>query len=178
MEKKFKIGETVFRADYGREEYWVECPDCGGSTKIHVTLADGSVWAIACRGCDPGGYRPSLGIIRQTRFAVRATSHCIIGIDEGLDTLEYKLESSSGGWYCHTPDSVFATEAEAIAYGNLQKQKREAEENKRFMAKTKDTKSWAWNLAYHRREAKRAETDLAHHQAKAAICKEHVKDEK
>ena len=84
--------------------------------------------------------------------------------------------TAQGGWL-HTPNSnygdsggkTFATKDEALARADELKAEYEAEENCRFMAKTKDHRSWAWNATYHRQCAEKARKELAYHENKARI---------
>ena len=53
-ETKFAIGDEVWIAHFGSEERWLECPDCGGTLAIHVTLFDGTEYDIECETCRRG----------------------------------------------------------------------------------------------------------------------------
>lgn len=172
----FNIGDIVYQSEYGRQEHFITCPDCIGSKRVKVILGDGTEISIECGGCDPGGYEPSRGVIRQYRYEAKAMRRTVTGLQINAAGVEYQLDGTSGGWRCGTPETVFATEAEAVAAGEAKKAEAEAEENRRYLAKTKNEKSWAWNASYHTRCAKRAEADLEYHRGKAIVCKAHVKE--
>ena len=176
MTHPLPLGTTVYRATYGRNPVTIACPDCGGTKQIHVTLHDGSTWAISCGGCDPGGYQGPSGVITQYVYDVQVTTHRVTGVTIRADATEYELDNTgSGGYFTGSEKTVFATDAEARRYGESEQKERETEENRRLLAKTKDARSWAWNLAYHRKCIAQAEQDLAYHRQKVAICQQHVK---
>lgn len=174
----FNIGDKVFTANYGKHEKLVTCPDCLGSKRVKVVLGDGTEVLIGCGGCDPGGYEPSTGYIRQYDCFVKSEQHTVTGVKVTKDAVEYDLDNfGSGSYYTGNNLTVFATELEALACGELDRRNYEDEENKRLMAKTKDHKSWAWNSSYHRKCIKDLERQLAYHHSKVEVCKKHVKDD-
>ena len=44
--------------------------------------------------------------------------------------------------------------------------------------KEKDTKTWAWNVHYHRKEIREAQKRIEYHTSKLNVAKLHVKAEK
>lgn len=176
--KQFNIGDKVFKADYARHAKVVPCPDCLGIKRVKVILGDGTEVWIECGGCDPGGYQPSTGYIKQYDYAVVLKKYTITGVKVTTATVEYDLDNFGGGsYYIGTNADTFATEDEAITYGEALRLEAESGENKRLMAKTKDHKSWAWNVTYHRRCIKDLERQLAYHHSKVEVCKKHSKEE-
>lgn len=177
--KRFEIGDTVFNASYEWAEKFVTCPDCLGSKHVKVVLGDGTEITIECGGCDPGGYNGSTGTIRQYDYQTRINQHTVTGVRLSSDGVEYDLDHYGAGvYYTGTSKNTFATKEEALAAGEAQKAEHEAEENKRFMAKTKDGKSWAWNATYHRRCIKDLERQIEYHRSKVQICAAKAKQEK
>lgn len=181
MEPKFKVGDIVYRATFGKIEKFITCPDCGGSARVTVTLHDGTEIKIECGGCYPGGYEPSRGIIRQYEWTAESTRHVITGYQISThDGVKYEMDRHGGtncsSWATGTDETIFATEQEAIEAAKMLKVEHEVEENKRYLAKTKDHKSWAWNASYHRREIKELERKLIYHRGKVEICKAKSKD--
>ncbi len=171
MTPKFNIGDSVFKARYERVETYVTCPDCLGSKTVRVILGDGTELTIACGGCDPGGYMPSTGRIKQYAYGTIATPYTVTGVKVTADAVEYDLNNfGQGSYYMAKEEQLFATSEEAFTWGETEKIAHEAEENKRLMAKTKDTKSWAWNATYHRKCIKDAEKAIAYHRTKVQIC--------
>jgi hypothetical protein len=166
----FKIGDKVFQASYGRQERWITCPDCLGSKRVKVILGDGTEVSIECGGCYPGGYEPSRGAIRQYDFAVEVTERTVTGVCMHGTEVKYELDNHGGSYYTGDDTTVFATVEEARAKGERDKAEHEEAENKRFLAKTKDHHSWAWNSTYHRRCAEKARKEMEYHQDKARVC--------
>ncbi len=173
----FKIGDKVFRARYDRHEKWVVCPDCLGSRTVKMILGDGTEITIECGGCDPGGYQPSIGKIKQYEYATRVWEHTVTGVCMHGTELKYELDNfGSGGYWSGDDSNVFATMEEAQAEGERQRLEHEAEENKRWMSKTKDHHSWKWNAAYHRRCIKDLERQLEYHRGKVQVCAAKAKE--
>lgn len=169
---QFKIGDQAFQVSYGRNEKWIVCPDCCGTKTLRVILGDESVVKIECGGCTPGGYEPPLGRIRQYEYAVEVVERTITGVCMHGEKVSYELNNFGGGgsYYTGDADQVFATREEAQADGERRRLEHEAEENRRWLAKTKDHRSWGWNTSYHRRCAEKARKDMEYHQAKAQVC--------
>lgn len=176
--KAFAIGDKAFTATYSRHEKAIVCPDCLGSRHVVVVLGDGTQVTIECGGCDPGGYQPSTGFIKQYEFAVILLQGTITGIRQVVPnrSIEYELSTEDGCTRHMTEDEVFVTKEEAQAFGESQRVAEEAEENKRFLAKTKDHRSWAWHATYHRNYIKDLERQLAWHNSKILVCKKQTKD--
>jgi len=173
----FNLGDLVFRATYGRHEKWVTCPDCLGTRHVKVILGDGTEVTIECGGCYPGGFEASKGVILQYEYRVEVRTHTVTGVTVRSGGAEYELDKFGGcSFYVATDKDVFATEAEALAYGESMRAEHEEAENKRLMSKTKDHKSWAWNATYHRREIARHEREIAYHKQKAHICASKAKN--
>ena len=80
------------------------------------------------------------------------------------------------GSYQVSPDAVFATQEEADAEATKVLAAHEAEEAHRF-AHVKDHKnrSWAFNVSYHRREAKESKRRMEYHESKLAVAKAKAK---
>ena len=174
----FNIGTKVFQSDYARREHWITCPDCLGSKRIKVTLGDGTELLIECGGCNPGGYEPPQGVIRQYEYSVETKERTVTGVCMHGSEVSYELDHFPGqcSYYTAKDGEVFATKEEALAHGEQMKSEHEAAENKRWLAKTKDHKSWAWNATYHRQCIKRAEKDLEYHRGKVQVCVAKVKE--
>lgn len=173
----FKIGDTVFQASYGRREHWIICPDCSGSRTLRVILGDDTEVNIECVGCKLG-YEAPTGRIRQYEYSVETKERTVTGVCMHGEKVSYEMNNFGVGCSYYTGDAheVFATHDEAQAYGEQRRLEHEAEENKRWLAKTKDHRSWGWNTSYHRREAERARKDMEYHQAKAQVCAAKAKE--
>lgn len=177
MQPKFQIGQKVFKGIYERHDTFVTCPDCSGTKHVKVVLGDGTEILIECGGCDPGGYQPSTGAIKQYVYEARAKTHLVTGVKLTADEVEYELDKTEnyGSYFTGNEAEVFATKEEAMAHANELKSQFEEAENKRLMAKTKDSRSWAWNATYHRNCIKRLEKELEYHRSKVTICSAHAK---
>ena len=166
----FKIGDTVFKAHYGRTQKWVTCPDCLGTKHVKVVLGDETAIVIECPGCSRGWEGPH-GVIEQYEYATEAWEHAVTGVCTHADEVSYELDRFGGGSYWTAKaEEVFATKEDALAEGERRRKEHEDDENRRFMAKTKDHKSWAWNANYHRRQAKEHERQLEYHRQRARVC--------
>ena len=180
VEPKFKLGDVVFMASYERHETSIVCPDCLGSAKVRVILGDGTELKIECGGCDPGGYQPSTGRIRQYDYATKITKRVITGINLTDKDVEYRLDGEAGHCYIGYQNSdyrVFATEEDAKKEGEALRVKHESEENKTLLAKTKNHRTWSWNMHYHRQQITRLEREIEFHREKVEICKSHGKED-
>ena len=165
---RFNIGDEVYLATFERKAISVTCPDCFGKLKLRVILGDDTELSIDCVGC-ASGYDPPKGYITNYKWSASAEPKTITGIEEKLK--DGKVEYTY--WFPNCGDSggkTFATKDEALARADELKAEYDAEENCRFMAKTKDHRSWAWNVTYHRQCAEKARKDLAYHENKARIC--------
>jgi hypothetical protein len=173
----FNIGDTVFKVRYEKREQWVTCPDCLGSKHVKMILGDGTEVVIECGGCDPGGYRPSVGAIKQYEYETVVNEHQVTGVNVRANEIGYELDNfGTGGYWTGTDKDTFGTRGEAQADGERQRLEHQAEENRRWMAKTKDHKSWAWNATYHRRCIKDHERQLEYHRGKVQVCAAKAKE--
>ena len=175
----FSIGQKVFMADYTKHEKWITCPDCGGSKHVLVILHDKTEVTIECGGCDPGGYQPSTGMIRQYQWEVQTREHTVTAIKTSTTGVEYDLDNRGTGWYCTgTGETVFATKEEALVHGETLRQTHEDDENHRLLSKTKDDQSWKRNAAYHRHWIAQLERKLEYHRTKVQVCTDRQRTEK
>lgn len=173
----FNIGDKVFKGNYSRLEKWITCPDCLGSKRVKMILGDASEVIIECGGCDPGGYQPSIGLVRQYEYGIEVKSYIVTGVRQNTEKVEYELNCSDGSCCIGYPKDTFSTEEEALAAAEVGRKEAEAEENKRWLAKTKDHRSWKWNAAYHRRCIKDLERQLEFHRGKVQVCAAKAKEE-
>lgn len=170
MEHRLNIGDKVYKADYSRTEKLVPCPDCCGNKYLTVIMGNGDHVRIECAGCS-AGYEPPKGTVVQYEFEATTVQRTVTGIRLSSDSIEYELNNFGGGcYYTGKPGELFATKEEAQAQAEILKDAHEKAENARFLAKTKDHRSWAWNASYHLRCARDAEKQAAHHRAKAQVC--------
>jgi hypothetical protein len=175
---KFGLGDPVYYSKFERAEFKIPCPDCGGTKKIQVTLHSGESWMIECGGCDPGGYSGPQGYITQTKFAEGCGQGVIEKIEINSDTKVSYNVRSGGDSYCFKEDELFHTSEEALEFSSVLTAEHTKKTNENFLRKTRDEKSWAWNLTYHRQRILQAEKDIEYSRKKIEVCKSHVKEEK
>lgn len=169
----FNIDDTVWLASFDRVEKRVPCPDCGGTKTLHVTLFDGSEFDIQCQGC-AGGYEPPKGYVTLFEWEASAERHTVTGVAIRRDAPpHYTFEHGRVDYDGRT----FATEAEAIAKAEELREAFETEENRRLLAKTKDHRTWAWHVHYHRSCAKRHRDQAEYHERMCAHSKAKSKAE-
>lgn len=168
---KFSIGETVWYANRGSSPKYLPCPDCLGNKYIKAIIADGTEYTIDCQNCERG-YHGSLGFIETYELSGYASQDTIIGV---------KIDSNKGTVYTsHSfyevgEDEVFATKEEAEKKAEEHCKEATEAEHKRILTKEKDTKTWAWNVTYHRKCVKQAQKELEYHTAKLNIAKSKAK---
>lgn len=170
---KFQIGDPVWRASSGTVEKWVTCPDCGGTRTLKATLFDGTEYNIECVGC-AAGYNPPCGQVRLYEFGTATHWHTVTGVTIGEGGCEYRLSGS----YWAKEEDLLATREEAELRAEVLAKERADEQHERFTKKEKDTRSWAWHVHYHRREAAESQRRLEYHTAKLGIAKAKAKETK
>ncbi len=162
---KFEQGKRYFRAYASGTTRQITCPDCGGTGRLRVTFHDDTQVSIHCKNCALG-YDPPTGLITTYDYTPAVTS---ILIDE--------FRYDGGKWsyiginheYVYEED-IFHTEEEALARANVMHQEMQQEEERRLNSKEKDTKSWAWNASYHRKEIKDLTRRIEYHKAKLSVA--------
>ena len=173
MIAKYSIGQELWRPTFDMEEARVTCPDCGGTGRLRVTFHDETTVSVECQNCNVG-YESPKGYLRVSNRHPRAQQVTVTGMELRGEVLEYR---TTGSW-CVPEDRLFLTEEAALTAAGLMAVEADQAERDKIQEKEKDTRSWAWNATYHRREIKRAEKDLAHHKAKLAVANLKAKPEK
>lgn len=164
MQTKYEIGDTVWFATCNQEETSVECPDCGGTGRLRVTFHDETTVSIGCRNCSVAFDSPT-GRIKVYNRTPKAKPFTILGLEiEASGEVRY----AGPNGYRIKESCLFATIDEAMMAAVEMAKIQDQAERDRIQTKEKDTRSWAWNVTYHRREIKRAEKDIVHHTAKLA----------
>lgn len=162
---RFEIGQKVWWAHWNSTESSVECPDCGGTGRIRVTFHDETTVSIDCQRCSRG-YEPPTG--RLTTY-VREPSAELVTIT-GFEFRDGKMEWQTSGSYCIQDEDLFENEAPAIERCEVLAAEANARELEQIAKKEKDTRSWAWNASYHRREIKEAKRKIEYHTKKLAAA--------
>jgi len=172
---KFKIGDKCWYARAGQEEIKTTCPDCDGTRRIRMILANDEQISIDCGGCGLG-YMGATGTITEYKFKAFVINAAIDGIEETRENTKYRVSSFTGGYYSFDEKDVFLTEEEAVERCKLLVKEAEDAEKERLLRKEKDTKSWAWNASYHRRCIKDAEKNLSYHKSKLSVASAKAKE--
>lgn len=173
MEPRFKMGDKVWYATSGTTEKKLPCADCFGKRFLTVILGDDSKLPIPCENCSwsdesSWGYREPYphGYVRHYEWSAKAEQRTIDGIEISNTKVEYRSSCGSGSYWRLDEDKIFLTEQEAISKAELMSIEHNNEELAKIATKEKPTRSWAWNLSYHRGCIKRAEKDIVYHTAK------------
>jgi len=164
----FNIGDTVWMARFDTTESSVECPDCGGTGRLRVTFHDETQVSIHCANCSRG-WEPPTGRIIVHKRAARAALARVTGIEMNAEGVEYRVTDLVGG-YTFLSKDVFASREEAEAKGVELAEAAKQEEMARVYRKERDTRTWAWNASYHRKEIKRCEREIERHKAQLAVA--------
>lgn len=166
IDVKYKVGDEVWLATFEVSPAYITCPDCGGTGRLRVILADESIVSIGCRNCSCG-YDPPTGRIKVYDRKPRAELTEITGCEIEGAKIEWKTRAS----YRVPEDELFDTEAAAMAVAKAKAEQFDRDERNRVNQKEKDTHTWAWNASYHRKCIKEAERLIAYHTAKLNVAK-------
>lgn len=167
--KHFNIGDEVWWARTEHTELRITCPECLGKRYITVILGDDSKHTIPCICCERG-WEGSRGELIGWKHVVKVIQTTVIGVSIASDEVEYRLPES------YLTKDLYATKAEAEERAKELVKERDAEELRRMHAKEKDTRSWAWNAQYHRKEIRECERRIEHHKAKLDVAKLKAKE--
>lgn len=165
----FKIGDEVWWAHTRNVDLRVTCPECLGKRFITVILGDETKHTIPCICCERG-WEGSLGELVGWRHEVNVTQTVVVGVRMTADEVEYQVSES------YLTNDLYATKEEAEERARELVKERDAEELRRMHCKEKDTRSWAWNVNYHRREIRECEKRIEYHKAKLDVAKLKAKE--
>jgi len=170
--KVFNIGDVVWIARHGRQERHDPCPVCFGKLVVTVILGNGDEVDTPCSYCGAGFDGPR-GWVTEYRIEPATATTVIMGRESREQQGHAPEITYHGlGCYCYSQAIVFATEGEALAESVklCEKEIKEQEERACFIKKNK-IKSFAWNVGYHLREAKRLRDQIGYHERMAVLCK-------
>jgi hypothetical protein len=167
---KFNLGDAVWFAATGQRERVERCPDCCGTRVLLVTMGDGTQHSIACSLCGQG-YEPSTGVVNRMEFFAEPQQGFVQGVEQEDETYKYKLDSC---WRKDESD-LFTSREDALTRSQFLVAQNASEEAARFQRKTKDGRTWAWHVRWHRDQLKKAERDAVYHRSKLEVAKSHVK---
>lgn len=165
MAIRFQIGDPVFVATFEAHETWIECPDCAGTGRIRCMLPDDTMVSIECECCRRG-YEGPFGRLLVYERKPFVCETVISGIEMREDGIEWRTRCS----YLVKDANIFASRDDAMRRAEEIAAEQDRAERERIATKEKNTKSWAWNVHYHRREIREAEKRIAYHKAKLAVA--------
>ena len=174
MNIKYAIGQEVWWATCRIEETSIECPHCGGTGRLRVTFHNETTVSIDCQNCAKG-YEPPTGRVRVHNRTPRAIIATIMGIEiRGDGDIEYRISES----YIIDEDRLFESRDAAMACAETLAADEDRTERERVQKKEKDTRSWAWNATYHRRQIAHAKKEITYHESKLAVASVKAKIDK
>lgn len=176
MTPRFQIGDQAWRATFDSTPAFVQCPDCCGSGRLRVIMGDDTEVSIDCQNCTRGCLGPQ-GVLEVYDRAPRADLVTITGIEMDADKITYRAQGAPYTWLVDDAD-LFADEQQAMARAQEIGDQLGAEERARIAHKEKDTRSWAWNASYHRKEIKEAQRRIEYHTSKLAVAALKAKEER
>jgi hypothetical protein len=166
----FNIGETVWIARYGMQEFHDPCLVCFGKLSVTVILGNSESVETPCSYCGLGHDGPR-GWTTEYRIEPAVEKVTITGreIREGEST---EIIYYGPGGHCYQQAVTFETEAEALAESvKLCEKETNSRETRAAWIKKDKVKSFAWNTGYHLREAKRLREQITYHERMAVLCK-------
>lgn len=165
----FDIGCEVWWAHTQNAALRITCPECLGKRFITVVLGDDTKHTIPCICCERG-WEGSLGELIGWRHEVKVIKTVVTGVRMTADDTEYQLPEG------YLTKDLYATKEEAEERARELVKERDAEELRRMHSKEKDTRSWAWNVHYHRKCIRDAEKQIEYHKAKLDVAKLKAKE--
>jgi hypothetical protein len=162
---RFKIGDIVWVASYGTTARRVECPHCAGTGRIRVIFADDVEASIDCQNCS-SGFNPPSGKVTVWEPHEQVNARYVSGFTISAHGIEWRLDENR---ICKN-EEVFATKEDAEERAKVLVENARKESEDRVLKKEQDTRSWAWNASYHRKEIKRAEASIEYHRRKLAVA--------
>ena len=171
MSAKYGIGDEVWWACFESEPDYVTCPDCGGTGQITCLLFDGSQVSIDCEGCK-NGYLGPQGRLKVYARKPTARRRTITRMEIDAGKVEYGVTDG----YRVLEEDLFQNESDALARAAVKAAAAEGEERDRIARKEKDTRSWSWNVHYHRRAIREAERQIVYHTSKLNVAKLKAKE--
>lgn len=171
---KFNIGQEVYWARIEGKEKAIECLECRGKRFLTVILGDGEQVTIECAGC-ARGYDLPTGFMRLHVYAPSVTLTTINRVEIAAEEL---AEYGVNGSYRVKEDCLFLDKAEAETKARQLSDELTRSEEEAIHRKKKPTRTWAWNVHYHRAEIRRAKESIEYNERKLAAALPHMKAEK
>lgn len=166
---KYEVGQQLWWATCQTQERYETCPDCGGTGRLRVTFHDETQVSIDCANCAPGYYPPT-GRVKWWGRIPEARQITVSGFEFSDGKASYHASIGPSSYYRIDEPELFETEESAKAHAEKLAAENNAAEQARILTKEKDTRSWAWNAAYHRRCIKDAQKQIDYHTAKLNVA--------
>ena len=166
------VGDMVYVATYGRRAKEIQCPHCLGTRYCTVTIATGEVFTVDCGTCSRG-YEGSTGTITYYDHTPEVKQVRISRIELRQDGKDYYSD-------CYYFDSkrVFLSKEEAEQEAIILTEQAAREQAESIKTKYKDTKSWAWNASYHKKQIEKCKKDIEYHEKKLNAANLKIKQDK
>lgn len=175
---RMKAGDVIFVARAGSTETSRPCRVCNGDRKVTLILGTGERASLDCDYCSHG-YEAPTGSETFYEFRPEPKPYVINAV-EVVETsqgelVRYRVGADNAYSTFDASDCFPSAEAAAARCAELVAEA-EVEQERQMRAKENGKKSYAWHVGYHLREAKRSREQAAHHERKAALMKEQVRD--
>lgn len=162
---KYKIGDQLYYPIWTSTTSYVECPDCGGTGRIRVIFHDETVVSIECQNCR-SGFNSSGGKVQVYDRTPKTRLVKIVGIGIGSNGITYKCDTH----HIVKEEELFKTHEEALEVAKEKAKLANEEDLKKVQTKHDNSKSWAWNASYHRRNIKELKEKIEYHTKKLNVA--------
>lgn len=166
---RFKIGDMAWIASFDSCDDGVICPDCGGTGRLRVIFHDETQVSIACQNCAVG-YDPPTGRVRVYKRTPRVQHVHINGFEVGANETRFRLGYSDNCYHTVADKDLFDTQEEAQTASENKCVELDEADKQKVLTKEKDTRTWAWNASYHRKQIKEANRQIVYHTAKLTVA--------
>lgn len=92
IETKYNVGDTFYYGTTSYEKEYIECPDCLGHKKVHITFADQRLEEIDCYTCKNYGFpEVSIGKLSFKVWKTKIKVGKIISVDIRDSNVSYQV---------------------------------------------------------------------------------------
>lgn len=167
---RYEVGQSIWIGEFSPlAPTHVTCPDCGGTGRLRVTFHDDTQVSIECRNCS-AGYNPPTGMVMVYQNAAKARQAVVSGMEIHGGKTRWHVDASSSGYRIVDDEDAFDTQEDAFAWAEQKAATYVQEQRARVSAKEKDTRTWAWNASYHRRQIEESHRQIEYHTAKLNVA--------
>ena len=174
---KFQIGDVVWRAANKTRPVYYPCLECAGKGYLTVILGDDTQVTVECECCRRG-YEGSHGDHQKYEYYDAVESGTVSGVEVSEGTYEYRVPADNGGHYCVQESDLFTDEASATVRAQELAVERTKEQAALLCLKHNKSRTWAWNVSYHRKAIRDAEKTILHHTEQLNYAKTREKEDK